>query len=57
MYSTDCLQLWSSEYPEAYANGKVDFIPIDFFEEAPAENCDIYFVSLLKLTIIIATED
>ncbi|KAH8111801.1 S-adenosyl-L-methionine-dependent methyltransferase [Phellopilus nigrolimitatus] len=39
-------QLWSSEYPEAIQEGRIDFVPIDFFKDTPVEGCDIYYVRL-----------
>ncbi|THH00243.1 hypothetical protein EW145_g7113 [Phellinidium pouzarii] len=37
-------QLWSSEYPEAMQESRVDFIPFDFFTDVPVEGCDIYYI-------------
>ncbi|KAF8899314.1 S-adenosyl-L-methionine-dependent methyltransferase [Infundibulicybe gibba] len=35
-------ELWAKELPEAVREGKVDFIPIDFFNEVPAKHCDLH---------------
>ncbi|KAI0090303.1 S-adenosyl-L-methionine-dependent methyltransferase [Irpex rosettiformis] len=35
---------WPKECPCALQEQKVEFIPIDFFTEAPAAGCDIYFL-------------
>ncbi|KAF8876830.1 S-adenosyl-L-methionine-dependent methyltransferase [Infundibulicybe gibba] len=37
-------ELWAKEFPEALREGKVDFVPIDFFSEAPVKHCDFYYL-------------
>jgi hypothetical protein len=38
-------QVWRHEFPEALAEQRVDFVPLDFFKEGPAKNHDIYYVT------------
>lgn len=38
------MQLWTKEYPEAVQNKLVEFVPFDFFKDAPVSECDIYYV-------------
>ena len=38
---------WGKNYPKAVNDGRVKFVPINFFEEEPVENCDVYYVSYL----------
>ena len=38
---------WGKNYPKAVNDRRVEFVPINFFEEEPVENCDVYYVSYL----------
>lgn len=38
-------QVWAKEYPEAVQKQRVQFVPIDFFADAPVAGCDFYYVS------------
>ncbi|KAK7021282.1 hypothetical protein VNI00_017457 [Paramarasmius palmivorus] len=35
-------EFWATDYPEALEEGRVDFIPLDFFKDTPVEGCDVY---------------
>jgi hypothetical protein len=37
-------KFWPEYCPEAIAEHRIDFIPLDFFKESPTGGCDIYFV-------------
>lgn len=41
------LKTWRKECPEAVENNRVSFKPIDFLQEAPVQDQDIYYVTLL----------
>jgi len=38
--------IWPKECPQAIAEGRIEFKPIDLFVESPIPNCDIYLVSI-----------
>ncbi|KAA1465903.1 S-adenosyl-L-methionine-dependent methyltransferase [Dentipellis sp. KUC8613] len=35
---------WTNEYPKAAEEGRIDFVPIDFFADAPVQGRDIYHI-------------
>lgn len=39
-------EFWSEQYPEAVTNERIQFIPLDFLNEPPIANCDIYHVRI-----------
>ncbi|KAI0342293.1 S-adenosyl-L-methionine-dependent methyltransferase [Trametopsis cervina] len=40
-------ETWPKEAPEAIAEGRVEFLPMDFFKESPKEGCDFYFLKAI----------
>jgi len=38
-------EVWPERCPEAIAENRIEFKPIDFLAESPIPNCDAYFVS------------
>jgi hypothetical protein len=42
-------KVWPERCPEAIAERRIDFVPLDFFKGSPKKGCDIYFVSLTLL--------
>ena len=38
-------EVWPKECPEAIAERRITFEPIDFFASSPVLGCDVYFVS------------
>jgi len=38
-------EVWPKQMPSALAENRVQFVPLDFFAEPPASDCDIYYVS------------
>ena len=43
-------EVWPKEYPEAIAEGRITFEPIDFFASSPVPGCDIYYVRDIYLS-------
>jgi len=41
------LEVWPLKYPRALTENRVQFVPIDFFVDAPVSGCDVYYVSLI----------
>ncbi|THH00242.1 hypothetical protein EW145_g7114 [Phellinidium pouzarii] len=41
-------QLWGRDYPEGIQEKRVDFVPLDFFTEAPVEGCEIYYKAKIR---------
>lgn len=42
-------ELYKREYPDALKNGRVQFVPFDFFKDAAASGCDFYYIrSILR---------
>lgn len=41
-------KIWPERCPEAIADNRIEFIPLDFLKGSPKEGCDIYYVRLLK---------
>jgi len=39
-------KLWEKEFPEAVEQERVEFVPIDFLNEAPVAGCDFYYLRL-----------
>ena len=37
-------EVWPKECPEAIAEGRITFEPIDFFASSPVPGCNVYFV-------------
>jgi ubiquinone/menaquinone biosynthesis C-methylase UbiE len=37
-------KVWPERCPEAISEHRIEFIPVDFFQESPKRNCDIYYV-------------
>ena len=37
-------EVWPKEYPEAIAEGRITFEPIDFFTSSPVPGCNVYYV-------------
>jgi len=37
-------EVWPKECPEAIAEGRIAFEPIDFFASSPVPGCDVYYV-------------
>ena len=37
-------EVWPRECPEAIAERRITFEPIDFFESSPVPGCDVYYV-------------
>jgi len=37
-------EVWPKECPEAIAENRITFEPIDFFKSPPVPGCDIYYV-------------
>ena len=35
---------WGEKHPEALASQRIQFVPLDFMNEAPVANCDVYHV-------------
>jgi hypothetical protein len=35
-------KFWTEEHPMAVANGRIQFVPFDFFKDAAVEGCDFY---------------
>ncbi|EIW80787.1 S-adenosyl-L-methionine-dependent methyltransferase [Coniophora puteana RWD-64-598 SS2] len=38
---------WASNYPEAVAENRAHFVPIDFLTGAPVEGCDLYYMRFI----------
>ena len=38
------IQTWERESPEALQEGRIDFVPLDFLNEAPVAGMDVYYV-------------
>lgn len=38
--------IWPKEYPQAIADGRIEFKSVDLFVESPIPNCDVYLVSV-----------
>ena len=41
--------VWTETAPAVVTEGRVEFVPINFLEEAPVADCDYYFVSCSAL--------
>lgn len=39
-------EVWPVKCPQAIAENRIDFVPIDFLKEAPVPGCEIYYVSI-----------
>jgi hypothetical protein len=37
-------EVWPKECPEAIAENRITFEPIDFFKSSPVPGCDVYYV-------------
>ena len=37
-------QVWPTQCPEAITDGRIEFKAIDFLQESPIPNCDVYYV-------------
>ena len=37
-------EVWPKECPEAIAEGRITFEPLDFFASSPVPGCDVYYV-------------
>ncbi|KAF7782904.1 hypothetical protein Agabi119p4_2280 [Agaricus bisporus var. burnettii] len=35
---------WPELYPKAISERRIDFVPLDFLQESPKQNCDIYYL-------------
>jgi hypothetical protein len=38
-------KVWPEQCPSAISEHRIEFIPVDFLQESPKQNCDIYYVS------------
>ena len=38
------IQTWEREAPEALQEGRIEFVPLDFLNEAPVAGMDVYYV-------------
>ena len=37
-------EVWPKQCPEAIAEGRITFEPLDFFASSPVPGCNIYYV-------------
>ncbi|KAJ3794479.1 S-adenosyl-L-methionine-dependent methyltransferase [Lentinula aff. detonsa] len=40
-------EFWVKQHPSAVQNKRVQFVPFDFFKNAPVKGCDIYYLSFI----------
>ncbi|KAJ4478425.1 S-adenosyl-L-methionine-dependent methyltransferase [Lentinula aciculospora] len=40
-------EFWEKQHPSAVQKGRVQFLPFDFFKDAPVKGCDIYYLSFI----------
>lgn len=38
-------EFWKANAPDIVQEGRVQFVPVDFFKESPVAGCDYYYVS------------
>lgn len=41
-------EIWPERCPDALAQNRVQFVPLDFFANPPSPGCEVYYVSLFS---------